>query len=123
MSTSNEQKMICKIDDAPEQQDDTDQPPSSSNIDDIDAVAEGMNRVDVSDSNNDDIFEVSKETCAACGKEGNSDNMNVCNKCHMVKYCNAACKKKHRSKHIRRHVREEQPKLLPSCMMKSYSRR
>ena len=37
--------------------------------------------------------------CAACGKEGNSDNMNTCNKCKMVKYCNAACKKKHRTKH------------------------
>ena len=37
--------------------------------------------------------------CAACGKEGNSDNMNTCNKCKSVKYCNAACKKKHRKKH------------------------
>ena len=38
-------------------------------------------------------------TCAACGKENNSDKMNTCNKCKMVKYCNAACKKKHRTKH------------------------
>ena len=38
-------------------------------------------------------------SCASCGKEGNSDDMNTCNKCRMVKYCNAACKKKHRSKH------------------------
>jgi TPR repeat protein len=37
--------------------------------------------------------------CAACGKEGNSSDMNTCNKCKSVKYCNAACKKKHRSKH------------------------
>ena len=37
--------------------------------------------------------------CACCGKEGNNDNMNTCNKCKMVKYCNAACKKKHRTKH------------------------
>ena len=37
--------------------------------------------------------------CASCGKEGNSDDMNTCNKCKSVKYCNAACKKKHRSKH------------------------
>jgi len=37
--------------------------------------------------------------CAACGKEGKSDNMNTCNKCKSVKYCNAACKKKHRKKH------------------------
>jgi len=33
--------------------------------------------------------------CANCGKEGAN---NVCNKCKQVKYCNAACKKKHRSK-------------------------
>ena len=37
--------------------------------------------------------------CAACGKEGG--NLNTCNKCKMVKYCNAACKKKHRSKHMK----------------------
>jgi len=37
--------------------------------------------------------------CANCGKEGSSDNMNICNKCKQVKYCNAACKKKHRHKH------------------------
>ena len=36
-------------------------------------------------------------TCACCGKEGN--NLNACNKCDLVMYCNAACKKKHRSKH------------------------
>ena len=35
--------------------------------------------------------------CASCGKEGG--NLNMCNKCKMVKYCNAACKKKHRSRH------------------------
>jgi len=34
--------------------------------------------------------------CANCGKEGAS---NTCNKCKMVKYCNAACKKKHKTKH------------------------
>ena len=36
--------------------------------------------------------------CANCGKEG-SDVNNVCNKCKQVRYCNAACKKKHRHKH------------------------
>lgn len=36
--------------------------------------------------------------CDNCGKEG-SDHMNSCNKCKMTKYCNAACKKKHRHKH------------------------
>jgi len=34
--------------------------------------------------------------CANCGKEGAN---NICNKCKQVKYCNAACKKKHRTKH------------------------
>ena len=38
-------------------------------------------------------------TCAACGKEGDGDNMNICNKCKTAKYCNATCKKKHRNKH------------------------
>ena len=36
--------------------------------------------------------------CANCGKEGDDVN-NICNKCKQVKYCNAICKKKHRSKH------------------------
>jgi len=36
--------------------------------------------------------------CASCGKEGR-DVTNTCNKCKQVKYCNAACKKKHRHKH------------------------
>ena len=38
-------------------------------------------------------------TCAACGKEGEEDSMNICNKCKMVHYCNVSCKKKHKSKH------------------------
>ena len=37
------------------------------------------------------------EVCANCGKEGS--NLNTRNRCNLVKYCNAACKKKHRSKH------------------------
>jgi len=36
--------------------------------------------------------------CANCGKEGDND-MNTCNKCNMVKYCNAVCKKVHKKKH------------------------
>lgn len=36
-------------------------------------------------------------TCANCGKEGTT--LNICNRCHLVSYCNAACKKKHRTKH------------------------
>ena len=35
--------------------------------------------------------------CANCGKE--VINPNTCNKCKAATYCNAACKKKHRSKH------------------------
>ena len=65
-------------------------------------------------NNNDEVCDVNKilqklstvnnkedlSACANCGKEGNSDEINnICNKCKMVKYCNAACKKKHRSKH------------------------
>src|SRR6056300_1172940 len=41
--------------------------------------------------------DTSTSNCASCGKEGG--NLNTCNKCNMTKYCNAACKKKHRSKH------------------------
>ena len=40
----------------------------------------------------------SSNKCANCGKEG-SGVTNKCNKCNMVMYCNAACKKKHRHKH------------------------
>ena len=35
--------------------------------------------------------------CANCGKE--VSNPNICNKCKAARYCNAACKKKHRHKH------------------------
>ena len=41
--------------------------------------------------------EVEIDKCANCGKEGS--DINICNKCKAAKYCNAACKKKHRSKH------------------------
>jgi len=38
--------------------------------------------------------------CANCGKGGGKGSMNSCNKCDLVvTYCNAACKKKHASKH------------------------
>ena len=55
-----------------------------------DTITEDFNSVAILDD---------KSTCASCGKEGNSDDMNTCNKCKAVKYCNAACKKKHRKKH------------------------
>ena len=46
----------------------------------------------LSNNENDEIA-----VCANCGKEG--DNLNICNKCKGAKYCNAACKKKHRKQH------------------------
>ena len=58
----------------------------------VDSITESIDSVAVLDS-------TTLSMCAACGKEGNSDDMNTCNKCKMVKYCNAACKKKHRTKH------------------------
>jgi hypothetical protein len=69
------------------------------------------------------------DKCAACGKEGDSDNMNTCNKCKEVKYCNAACKKKHRKRHKKaceRRVaelveealfKEVEPEECPICML------
>ena len=56
----------------------------------IDKITEGIENVAV----HDDV-----PKCASCGKKGNDSDMNTCNKCKMVKYCNAACKKKHRKKH------------------------
>ena len=38
-----------------------------------------------------------ESTCANCSKE--VSNPNICNKCKAAVYCNAVCKKKHRSKH------------------------
>ena len=70
-----------------------------------------QNNVDdiTNDIDNIAIKDDKKSTCANCGKEDNSNDMNICNRCKMVKYCNAACKKKHRSKHKKkcdRHVAE-----------------
>ena len=62
----------------------------------IDTVTEGINKVDISDSNDIDTSEII-QTCAQSGKQGT--NLNMCNKCKAVTYCNAACKKKHRKKH------------------------
>ena len=67
-----------------------------------------MSTSGASKSNNDGVYEVNDtlqntstagvSVCANCGKEGDDIN-NICNKCKQVKYCNAACKKKHRHKH------------------------
>ena len=58
----------------------------------IDGVCDMFNNMSTAD--NEDSISI----CANCGKEG-SDVTNICNKCKSVKYCNAACKKKHRHKH------------------------
>jgi len=62
-----------------------------------------------SKSNDDGVCELEEKlqntsvadisVCANCGREGSSDNMNTCNKCKQVKYCNAVCKKVHKKKH------------------------
>jgi len=52
-----------------------------------------LQNMSMSDNMDNDL-----SVCANCGKEGEDVN-NVCNKCKQVKYCNAACKKKHRHKH------------------------
>jgi len=64
---------------------------------DYDGVCE-MNDMLQNVSTAGDEYNVS--ICANCGKEGSSNEIsNMCNKCQSVKYCNAACKKKHRHKH------------------------
>jgi len=69
---------------------------------------------------------ITLSVCANCGKEG-SDITNTCNKCKQAKYCNAACKKKHRHKHKKdceRRVAElhdealfKQPPPLEDCLI------
>jgi len=85
----------------------------------VDNITEGIDSVAILDMS----------TCASCGKEGNNEDMNTCNRCKMVKYCNAACKKKHRSKHKKacdRRVaelhdeqlfKEVEPGECPICMI------
>jgi len=68
------------------------------NLEDLPSPEEAISQIHAiavarKNSSNSDSF-----TCANCGKEG-SDVTNTCNKCKSVKYCNAACKKKHRHKH------------------------
>ena len=50
----------------------------------------------ISIDTNENICGTNIEICANCGKEGAN---NTCNKCKSVKYCNATCKKKHKTKH------------------------
>ena len=66
-----------------------------------------------------DAEETTLSVCANCGKQG-SDVNNTCNKCKQVKYCNAACKKKHRHKH-KKECEESLLALSYSYMTKNYS--
>ena len=69
----------------------------STNIDNT--ICDNLDKMNISDDTNTKTnITSSGNTCANCGKEG-SDVLNTCNKCNAVKYCNAACKKKHRKKH------------------------
>ena len=63
----------------------------ATTLNDEDQISEMLSQQNISNNEND------VSVCTNCGKEG--DNLNICNKCKAVKYCNAACKKKHRSKH------------------------
>ena len=63
-------------------------PAASNNEEDL--ISEILSQQKLSNENDVSV-------CANCGKEG--DNLNICNKCKEATYCNAACKKKHRSKH------------------------
>ena len=60
-----------------------------------------LSSLNIGDDNelNDNDMSTVAILCANCGKEGDGDNMNTCNKCDLVRYCNVACKKKHKSKH------------------------
>jgi TPR repeat protein len=64
------------------------------------AAAEGKHIACIDDDMNNlqiTCTEIGIDKCACCGKEGS--DLNICNKCKAVKYCNVACKKKHRTKH------------------------
>ena len=67
---------------------------SKSNDDGVCEMNDMLQNMSTTDNNNsNDVIK-----CANCGKES-SDVTNTCNKCKSVMYCNAVCKKKHRSKH------------------------
>ena len=65
---------------------------SKSNNDVCDVNDDMLQNLSTANEDND------SSVCANCGKDGDEIN-NICNKCKKVKYCNAACKKKHRHKH------------------------
>jgi len=62
--------------------------------DGLSEVNDKLNNINMSSTEDDNDISI----CVNCGKEGTDIN-NICNKCKQVRYCNAACKKKHRHKH------------------------
>ena len=63
----------------------------ATTLNDEDQISEILSQQNISNNEND------VSVCTNCGKEGS--HLNICNKCKEATYCNAACKKKHRSKH------------------------
>jgi len=68
---------------------------SNTSKNDVCEMNDMLQNMSTADSDNSNDI---SNTCANCGEEG-SDVTNTCNKCNSVMYCNAVCKKKHRSKH------------------------
>jgi len=66
---------------------------ASKSNDDVCNVSDMLQNMSTADKE-----DIAVSICANCGKEGDEIN-NICNKCKQVRYCNAACKKKHRHKH------------------------
>ena len=65
---------------------------AASNEEELISETLSQQKIEDVSNENDDV-----SACANCGKEGS--NLNICNKCKEATYCNASCKKKHRSKH------------------------
>jgi len=68
--------------------------PSNNNNDS--GLSNMMSTLDVSDNKTNKSMAIldNMSICASCGKEGNYDDMNTCNKCQVVKYWNAALAKR-----------------------------
>ena len=78
-----------------------------------DLISEMLSQQNIGDhlsNENDDV-----SACANCGKE--SSNRNICNKCKEATYCNATCKKKHRSKH-KKHCERRVAELHDEALFK-----
>ena len=63
---------------------------SKSNDDDVCEVNNILQNMSTADN------DINMSVCSNCGKDGAN---NTCNKCKMVMYCNAVCKKVHKKKH------------------------